>query len=473
VNNLDRVRRYYRNQGYTFASEAFYTFINMWDSWYRGKVEAYHNMKIYNGEDFVEREMKKLCMAKKICEDKAGFIINDRLEFNIEKEEAKSRIDNVLADNDFMVEGSQLLEKMYALGTGAMVEFKDAMGGVTIDYIGAFNIIPLTQANENKINKIAFVSKIDKETYYISEHTYITDESDVYYKQYKIENKKVTIDDDCKFMSWADLTEQEVESKVYEVYYSPVKLYQLIKPNIVNNIDIDSKLGISCFANAIDQLQTVDMNYDSYFEEISNGKSRIFVNEEMAKIKFDENGKPQRYFAKNDTTFYSLKMGNDAKENIIHDIPELRTEQLSGAMCDSLSMLSFKVNLGNGYYNFKDGKVEKTATEVISEDSDLYRQVKKDELVINQALVDMCRAILYLSGEDFNTEIKIKFDDSIVIDDQQLMKDSLLELGAGVIDRIEYFKKVYRMTDEQAKKKNDEIEARKQERGDVEVVDFE
>ena len=247
----------------------------------------------------------------------------------------------------------------------------------------------------------------------------------------------------------------------------------MIKPNIVNNIEVDSKLGISCFANAINQLEAVDMIYDSYYEEIQNGRSRVFVNEEMASIKFDENGSPQRYFDKGDTTFYSMKMGKDAKEQIIHDTPELRTEELSKGINDMLNMLSFKVNLGNNYYDFNDGTVEKTATEVISEDSDLYRQVKKDELIIDKALKDLCRAILFLKGENHQEEIKIKFDDSIVMDDTQIMKDALLELNSGVIDRIEYFKRVYRMTEEEAIKLNKDIEARKPKRDDAEVIDFE
>lgn len=469
---MDRIRKYFRNQGYNFATEQYYSFIELWEKWYKGNVDIFHNYIIYNGEDYVKKEMKKLCMAKKICEDKAGFILNDRLEIST-KDNAKESLNETLEDNNFMVEGSQLLEKSYALGTGAMVQFKDANGKVIIDYVSAYNVIPLSRGNENKISKIAFVSKISDEEYYLSIHTLITNMEVKQFGSWVIQNSKVTIDDDCKTLDFIELSEQEIKSGVYTAYYSPVPLFQLIKPNIVNNIEIDSKLGISCFANAIDQLQAVDMIYDSYYEEIQNGRSRIFVNEEMARIKFDENSQPQRYFHKGDTTFYGIKMGKDAKENIIHDTPKLRTEELSQSINDMLNMLSFKVNLGNNYYDFNDGNVEKTATEVISEDSDLYRQVKKDELIIDKALKDLCRAILFLKGENHQEEIKIKFDDSIVMDDTQIKKDALLELNSGVIDRIEYFKTVRKMTVEEATKLSNEIEARKPKLDDAEVIDFE
>jgi len=457
---MDKLRKYYRKQGYNFASEMYYNYIDLWNEWYQGKVVGFHEYTVYNGKDNLKLEMKKLCMAKKICEDKAGFIINDRLCFNVE-EANKELVDKALDDNNFMVEASQLLEKTYALGTGAMVEFLDVNGNVIIDYVNAYNVIPLCKGNENTINKIAFVSKIDDDYYYISEHEFISDIQREEYGDWVIQNFKAKVSDDYEDLTHKELTQEEIDSGVYSPYSSPVPLFQFIKTNIVNNIEIDSKLGISCYANALDQLKSTDITYDSYVEEIQNGKSRIFVNEEMASIQFDEDGKPQQYFDKKDTTFYSMKMGKDAKDNIIHDTPTLRTSELSQAICDMLSMLSFKCNLGSGYYNFKDGTVEKTATEVISEDSDLYRQVKKDELIVGNALVSMIKAILFLNKKNTDSEVNIKFDDSIVQDDTQIMKDALLELNSGVIDRIEYYQRVYKMSEEEAIELDKKIESRK------------
>ena len=317
------------------------------------------------------------------------------------------------------------------------------------------------------------MSKVDDKTYYLNIHTLITDQNSEYYTQWLIENTKVQIGKENKSLEYVELTPEEEASGIYTPYHSPVPLFQLLKPNLVNNIDIDSKLGLSCFGNAIDQLQSCDKVYDSYHEEIENGKSRIFINEEMSSIKFDENGNPQSYFDRRDTCFYTLKMGKDAKDKIIHDNPQLRTAQLSESMADMLSMLSFKVNLGKDYYNFKDGKIEKTATEVISENSDLYRQVKKDELIVDRALIDMCRAILSLLDLDYETEISIKFDDSIVIDDQQIKKDALLEKNSGLIDEIEYYKRVYKMSEEDATALYNTIQARKPKRDDTEVIDLE
>ena len=54
-------------------------------------------------------------------------------------------------------------------------------------------------------------------------------------------------------------------------------LFQIIMPNICNNVDLDSPLGISVFANAISQLKGCDLVYDSYMNEFVLGRKRILV----------------------------------------------------------------------------------------------------------------------------------------------------------------------------------------------------
>ena len=85
-----------------------------------------------------------------------------------------------------------------------------------------------------------------------------------------------------------------------------IPLFQIITPNIVNNIDLDSPYGISVFANAISQLKGCDIVYDSYINEFDLGKKRIMVPISMAKIKIGENGVARPVFDKNDTVFYAL-----------------------------------------------------------------------------------------------------------------------------------------------------------------------
>ncbi|MFE4759045.1 hypothetical protein ACFRIB_54565, partial [Streptomyces mirabilis] len=54
-------------------------------------------------------------------------------------------------------------------------------------------------------------------------------------------------------------------------------LFVYFKPNIANNIDLQSPLGVSLYANAIDTIKALDTAFDSYHREFRLGKKRIIV----------------------------------------------------------------------------------------------------------------------------------------------------------------------------------------------------
>mgnify|MGYP006914989908 CR=1 FL=1 len=60
---------------------------------------------------------------------------------------------------------------------------------------------------------------------------------------------------------------------------------------------------------------------------------------------------------------------------------QIRTESHSKAINDDLNYLSLKCGFGTERYRFDSGQA-KTATEVISENSDMYRMLKKHEYYI-------------------------------------------------------------------------------------------
>ena len=60
---------------------------------------------------------------------------------------------------------------------------------------------------------------------------------------------------------------------------------------MVNNADDDTTnpMGVSLFANAIDIIRKIDLEYDSYANEFSLGRKRIFVAPEFLS---NTNGSP-------------------------------------------------------------------------------------------------------------------------------------------------------------------------------------
>ena len=155
------------------------------------------------------------------------------------------RVHQVLEDNNFRVRANQLLELAFALGAGAFVEYLDR-DRVRIDYVRAGLIYPLVWDN-GEVLDCAFASEraagkekqLTLTIHRRDEHGFYLLENHLFRRQGNV------------------LTELDLPEGVKpEVNTgSAVPLFQLIRPNIVNNVDLNCPMGISVFANAIDQLE--------------------------------------------------------------------------------------------------------------------------------------------------------------------------------------------------------------------------
>jgi A118 family predicted phage portal protein len=195
------------------------------------------------------------------------------------------------------------------------------------------------------------------------------------------------------------------------------------------------------------------MEYDSYANEFNLGRKRIFVAPEMLE---DLDGNP--VFDENDTVFYQLPEDMMAKENPIKEVNmELRAEDHSKAINDDLNFLSFKSGFGTERYKFDKGTVT-TATQVISENSDMYRTIKKHEIILEDVIKDLIMIIISLGiklgvqGLSEEVEIKIDFDDSIIEDKQSERQQDRQDVSMGAMRIDEYRAKWYGEPEEIAKK---------------------
>ena len=93
---------------------------------------------------------------------------------------------------------------------------------------------------------------------------------------------------------------------------------------------------------------------------------------------------------------------------------KIRAQEHELGINKALDLLSFKCGLGTGRYKFENGTA-KTATEVISEKSDLFQSLKKHEIMLESAIKGLVNAISYLLGGK-PTDVTIDFDDSIIED---------------------------------------------------------
>lgn len=423
-------------KNYKVASDDTITVIDLWGDWYKSQVEGFHSYNYYNGITTTEVERYSLGMAKTVAEDWANLLLNEKVEIRAGKDLDKV-VKETLDYNNFMVKGNQLIELSFALGTGAFVEYLDKDKKVVIDFVRAQMIYPIKWDN-GYISECAFASMRVREEvkqYYIQIHRSENG-------KYIIENLLVDAD------SGADIDLDE-DMEEFITTGSEKPLFQIITPNIVNTVDLDSPYGISVYGNAIPQLKGCDVIYDSYINEFELGRKRIVVPVSMAKQEMMGDGTVKPIFNTGDRVFWAVQGDTDGKETI-HDIDmSLRASEHQTGLNDALNILSVKCGFGKGHYKFDNGVV-KTATEVISADSELYKTLKKHESMMKSALTGMVESIAFLNGKKYPVDVEIDFDDSIIQDKDAERKQDMADIAIGAMSIAEYRSKYYNETIEEA-----------------------
>lgn len=446
--------------GYTTIPDSFYSKVYEWKSWYQGDVKGFHNYTVQNGERQVKCRRYSLGMGKKLCEDWANLLMNEKVQITLEGQKEQDFIDLVLTENNFTVKANEMQELKSALGTVAYVprvigqeisESGDIVpgnaSGIVLDYVTIENIYPLSWQN-GYISECAFSSEVTrggKDYLYLQIHRREDNGN------YVIENRIYRYDNE----QLAD--EQLVNVKGFEnippVVHtgSDKRQFVIDRPNIANNVNYLLPTGIAIYANAIDVLQGVDIAYDSYVNEFKLGKKRIMVKPSAAQYL---DGTPA--FDPDDVVFYVMPEDTENGAVVTPIDMTLRTAEHNTGIQDQLNILSSKCGFGETYYRFDGGSVA-TATQVISENSTMFRTIKKMEIVLEQALVELCRILLRMGNTSMNAglnedvEISVDFDDSIIEDKQTDFSRDMQLLSAGIMNDWEFRMKWMNEDEETAK----------------------
>lgn len=459
------IKKYLNKAGYDTVDSSFYSLIRVWKSWYVGDVNKFHRYKMYNGKEHVPCRRLSLGMAKKLSEDIADLLLNERVQITIQDEETSKFVMKVLDDNNFSVVGNDYQERKAYTGTVAYVPYLDNIevdedgavipgdaGRIKINYVSASNIYPLSWCN-GYVSECAFVfPKVIKSKKYAHIQLHLLKDG-----MYVIENHVVECTTgagrEIPVKDWADLKGFETMSEKIHTG-SPERQFVIDRLNIANNSDKDNPMGVAIFANSLDILKGLDTVYDSYINEFVLGKKRIFAAPELMGV--DILGNP--VFDPNDVVFYQLPEGylQEGGKPLETVDMELRADAHEKAINDNLNILSMKCGFGQNHYRFENGSIQ-TATQVISENSDMFRTINKHELILEPVLDELIRIIARLGGvlgvnTDPDTEIVVDFDDSIIEDKQAERQSDRQDVSMGVMTLVEYRAKWYGETEEEAAK---------------------
>lgn len=428
--------------------DSMQTYINQWDSWYKGNVKSFHNYFVYNGEKKIRKKRYTMNMAKVSCEDWSDILWSEKCKISMKDNKSQKQFDELVDDLNIYDIINQVLEKAGATGTCAtvvsaydLVQNEDTLeidatnAKIRLDIVDVDWIYPLSW-NNKEITECAFGSVQYKNGIrYVICSVHKLDEND----NYVIYNH---LFQDTQ----GSLTEIVDERGTFSTYEtgSNTKWFSVFKPNLTNNICSNSPFGISYYANAIDELKTVDICFDSLQTEVNEGKRRTFVSADV--MNYDK-GTQNMTFDPNDTTIYRLPKGANADDLIQDNTSPLRINDIVSALNMALNLLGNALGFGENHYHF-DGTNLSTATAVISSNSKLFRRKKKLEIGYESSIYDLIMAICYIASKynikniDTNSMV-IQFDDSIVEDKEAESIRASREVSQGIISKAEYRMKIF------------------------------
>lgn len=429
------------------------TYINQWKSWYEGNVKSFHNYYVYNGNRKVRKKRYTMNMAKVSCEDWSDILWSEKCKISMKDTESQKKFDNLVNKLNIYEAINQILEKAGAMGTcGAVVSAYDLIENedtleidttnakMRLDIVNIDWIYPISWDN-NGVFECAFGSEKYKNgvKYVVCSVHKLDDNGNYVIYNHLFRDMQGSL---------TEITDEQETVAVYNTG-SNVKWFSIFKPCLTNNISSNSPFGISYYANAIDNLKTVDTCFDSLQTEINEGKRRTFVSASL--MNYDDCTQ-KLTFDPNDTTVYRLPKGANSDTLIQDNTTALRTNDIINALNTALNIFGNAVGFGENHYHF-DGTNLSTATAVISSNSKLFRRKKKLEIGYESAVYDLINAICYVASK-YNIEkidtadMAIQFDDSIIEDKEAESVRASRELAQGVISKAEYRMKIFGETQE-------------------------
>lgn len=489
------------------AFNQFYYFgIFIWKYLYRGYYKPWHRISAPTVKDALhERDLERMDTAKAICAELAGLIWNEQCEISVSQETGKDQlldefVHDVLMKNGFWIKMQEHIEQVLALGGGAIKvwyeEKRDGEGNVTpnsgnirLGFCMADQFVP-TAWDNTQVTDGVFISRQAKDGYYYTRLEWHKWDGLTYWisnEAYRSEYKQNSAKEPQDILGFRDPL-----SAVYPFLdeQTPLQglstsLFAYYRPAIANNLDDDSPLGVSIYANALSTLKALDICYDSFVQEFRLGRKRIIVPAQCLRTVQDPVTKEyRRFFDATDEAYVALKSDDTDALKIQDNTVSLRVGEHEQAINALLSILCLQVGFSAGTFTFDRAQGLKTATEVISENSKTYKTIKGNQLQVKNAITQVIDAIVQVAslydvhwnGTSIRTlsalgwETKVVFDDSILQDRQTNINEGILLANNGLMSKKRFLMEKLGYTEEEAAQELEEI---KQESGiSADVFDF-
>jgi A118 family predicted phage portal protein len=408
-----------------------------------------------------QRERDTLNTAKVLSNELANLTFSEQVDITVSDKTYNEYVQKVLQDNGFWKNFPDLLELEYAIGGGILKTYLED-SKVKLDYVDGDMFIP-TKWDNRRIHDGVFVSRTvkGKKYYTLFEWQYketVMDEAGNPADRIVIENHLYMSDnkEDVGIETALSVLYPKLEQFVYINNVSD-SLFSYMRPAVANNIDTDSPLGISVYANSLDTLKALDVAFDSFNREFVLGRKRIIIPTSAIRAIPDPEhpGKMVRYFDADDEVYQAMKGESQEELKISDNTMDLRIDDHVRAINALLNILCFQTGLSPGSLSFDAAQGLKTATEVISQNSKTYRTKQSHQNILKESLEDMVKSIITLGiaiGDLSIAEytVTIGFDDSIIVDENAIIDNNIKLVGAGLKSKLKAIMEIQKCDDKTA-----------------------
>ena len=415
-----------------------------------------------------KRDFNHLPIGRTAAKKIASLVFNEQAEIKLDDEQANKFIQQQLQDDRFTKNFERYLESCLALGGLAMRPYIDG-DRVRVSFIQAPVFLPL-QSNTQDVSSAAIVTKTikadgNKQRYYtlIEFHEWSNDKYTVSNELYRSDNQNV-------IGSRVPLSEiYEDLEEVVELNGLSRPLFTYLRPPGMNNKDINSPLGLSIFDNAKTTIDFLNTTYDEFMWEVKMGQRRVAVPTQMIKAEYNQDGENvvvKREFEAGHNVYEQFDSGDIDKGIGITDLTTpIRSDDYIKAINEGLALFEMQIGVSAGMFSF-DGKSMKTATEIVSENSDTYQMRNSIVSLVEQSLreliismLELAKAYKLYSGEIPEMDkISVNLDDGVFTDRNAELDYWIKVVNAGFGTDTMAIEKVLNVTPEKAKKIKAEID---------------
>ena len=189
---------------------------------------------------------------------------------------------------------------------------------------------------------------------------------------------------------WAGIAE-EIELQGVEDM-----LFGILRTPGANNLDVNSPLGLPITADALTELEALDIAWSRNAEEIDDSGRIVMLDSARLNPRF---GNPAvvgqgEVVERSGLPKYVRLLEGDGAEDIYHEInPTLNTEARLAGINALLSEIGFKAGFSNGYFVFNESSGVITATQVEADDRRTIQLIKDMRDKLEDAVGQLIKAL--------------------------------------------------------------------------------